>query len=783
MDNNILSRYELARSIMQGYQTNQLVLNDAIFPHWITSTDSSNSGFFWYLRETKTGKEFRLVDVGNTSNTPAFDHDALATSLSEATGKVIDSEDLPFVEITLDLSTLRVRFQAFENEWLFDSSNGQCHATDSPVPKQQVISPDERNAVFLRNNNLWIKDLRTGEERALTTDGTEDLSYGKSLFGIDATIQVQWSPNSKKLFAAQLDTNGVTTRYMVSYVPEDGNLHPTVNEFKVAYPGDKQVESYRLMVIDVDTGLSHTADYPKLTYVNHGPETFDGFFTGNLGWWSSDSRYAYFVDLSSRLKKVSVLQWDTDTGAVNTLLEENTSSFIRIREDTLSGLVFLPLPEYNELIWFSDRSGWAHLYLYDLSTGKLKHSITEGQWMVRGILHYNAEQRELLLQTSGRDPEINPYYRDICKVSIDSKKLTPLIAGPYDHIVYSSKNLCVMKYCFQYNMKSASKICGVSPDGRYIITTQSRVDTPPVTILLDKKDSNNQILEHADTSGLPKGWSWPEPVRLKAGDNQTDIYGVIFRPPNFSTKNRYPVIDFVSGMRCLNLIPDGSFVNSHFSYYFEMAALAALGFIVVGIVGRGTPLRSKAFQDHGFGKPGYEDDLNDHIAGLHQLANRYPYMDLERVGLTSMESAVNVVYGSLRHSEFYKVTVSHCFTDPRDIISLQEMYHGLNDKDSLYHFGGPEDYVESFSGKLLLINGLRTTVDSTFRLVEALQKANKDFDMLCLPNLMGQVTAYTRRRGWDYLVKHLQGIDPPHQFQLSENATGNGWDMNDINSD
>ena len=145
-----------------------------------------------------------------------------------------------------------------------------------------------------------------------------------------------------------------------------------------------------------------------------------------------------------------------------------------------------------------------------------------------------------------------------------------------------------------------------------------------------------------------------------------------------------------------------------------MAALAALGFIVVGIVGRGTPYRNKTFQDHNFGKPGYDDDLNDHITGLRQLATRYPYMDLEHLGITSMESAPNVVYGSLNHSDFYKVTVSHAFTDPRDTLSLLEMYHGLHDKETLSRLGGPEDCAESFSGRLLLINGPGS--EATFRL-------------------------------------------------------------------
>lgn len=782
MNNNILTRYEQAQTIMQGYATNRFVMNDAVFPYWITCSDGSDSYCFWYVRETKQGKEFRLVNAKAATNTRAFDHQALAASLTRVMGQVVDSKNLPISDVSITLSPLKICFQSLGKHWCYDPDSKHCQEQVSQGTQQGVYSPDGKKVVFLREHNLWIQDLTSGEAHALTEDGTENYSYGSAFLGIDTTVQALWSPDSKQLFTVQLDTRDVAARPIINYVPQDGSLRPILIQPKLAYPGDEHVPSYRLAIIDSNTGDLQAADYPHLPYVYHGAETIDGFFTGNLGWWSPDSRHAFFIDITRGSKKVNVVRWDTHTGATQVLFEESTDTYIRICEDTASPPVFLPLSDCNELIWYSERSGWAHLYLYDLNTGELKHPITEGQWLVRGILHYDAKQRELLLQTAARDPDISPYYRDICKVNIDSGVLTPLISSRFDHIVYSPKYLCLMISRAFHKIEYGDDVYGTSPCGQYVVTTYSRVDTPPVTVLINREGNEILTVETADISGLPIDWHWPEPVKLKAADDQTDIYGVVFRPPGFSPDKRYPVVDFLSGQRIANLAPQGSFINSHFCNYHDMAALAALGFIVVGIVGRGTPYRNKTFQDHNFGKPGYDDDLNDHITGLRQLATRYPYMDLEHLGITSMESAPNVVYGSLNHSDFYKVTVSHAFTDPRDTLSLLEMYHGLHDKETLSRLGGPEDCAESFSGKLLLINGPGS--EATFRLAEALQKANKDFDMLCLPNLVAEVTSYTRRRGWDYLVTHLQGIEPPHQFQLTtgmdiiiENAggLGSGW--------
>ncbi|MDB9953748.1 S9 family peptidase [Porticoccaceae bacterium] len=766
MNNDILSRYEQAQALMQGMISNRVVKNDTLFPNWIP-----NSEYFWYRRDTKSGnKEFRLVDAKSASNNSAFDHQALANSLTQATGKPVDSLNLPFKDIEITLSPPQIRFQFLDKDWLFDQENALCQEQSIAPPEQGISSPDGKKMVYVHESNLWIRDRATGEERALTDDGSPDFQYGRTLLDLDPKLQVLWSPDSSQIFAVQLDIRKVKTRNIVHFAPPDGSLHQKTTPIRLSHSGDQCIESYRLVSINVATGQVKAADYAHLPYSNYS--LVYGFFSAGLGWWSLDNQHAFFVDVTRGSKAVRVVRWDTHTGATRVLFEENTATFINLCSDAFDLPLFMPLPESNELVWFSERSDWAHLYLYDLNTGELKHPITGGKsstngekWMVRDILHYDPTQRELLLKTAGRDANISPYYVDICKVNIDSGELTPIVFGDFEHLVHREKNYLVSIIEF-LAIGRKEKISGVSPCGKYIVTTASRVDTAPVTKLVDRNGNNILTLETTDISCLPAGWQWPEPVKLKAADDKTDIYGVVFRPPHFSPDKRYPVIDFLIGCRQLNFSPQGSFNNDPICTYLEMSALAALGFIVVGIGGRGTALRNKSFHDHQFGKLGAEDDLNDHIAGIRQLAQRYPSMDLEHVGCTHMEGLASGVYSLLKHSGFYKVCVCHVLGDARFDTGMNEKYSGIIDKETLAKAQGPEDFVDSFSGKLLLIHGSMQDAEPLFRLVEALQKANKDFDMLCLPNLMSEVTSYTRRRAWDYLVRHLQGIEPPRQFRL-----------------
>lgn len=736
-------------------------MNDTVLPHWVKGTN-----YFWYKRQIKSGFEFRLVNAEFASNTVAFDHNEMANVLTEASGKAVTPNNLPLKDVKISLTPLKVSFHAFNRSWLYDTETLICQERVASESKG-MTSPDGKSTVFVQGDNLWVRDMETGSETALTHDGTVDNYYGSVRSPLSApceVVQAQWSDDSKHLLTLQQDVREVASRPVVNYTPSDGSLHPKLTQIKVAYPGDKHVETCRILAINVETGQVRKADYPPLSNWGLG----GGFFSEeNLGWWSFDSRHAYFVDVGRGAKVVRVVEFDTYSGATRVLFEETSDTFVKLSHIALKKPLFLPLPESNELIWFSERTGWGHLYLYDLSSGEMKHPVTEGEWLVREVLHYNSERREVLVQTAARDKNVSPHYRDVCKINIDSGKLNPLISGCYDYTVYQPDNPTVGVY--QEFGLEGTDINGVSPSGEYIVTTKSRVDTIPVSVLIDRSGREIIELEVADVSGLPSNWVWPEPVKVKGADDQTDIYGVMFRPPGFSPNQSYPVLDFSCSIRNYSYIPHGSFINGPcFSFYYLLgAALSALGFIVVALDARGTPNRDKKFQDHNYGDVASTCDFEDRISGLQQLAKKYPYMDLDRVGITGGDNLAAPVYGLLNYPDFYKVAVAHCFIEPQfQPASFGEQREGILADTKLCC---AEDSVESLKGKLLLIQGMLdpTTPASTFRLVDALQKANKDFDMLCLPNSAHEIPTYALRRNWDYLVKHLLGINPPKEFNLT----------------
>ena len=785
MKKSVLNCYEQAQTLFQGLLTNQIVKNDVVYPHWI-----EGSHYFWYLRETEGGNEFRLVNTDTASNAVAFDHSVLADNLALSTGKTINADKLPIKQVTITLSPTQVRFRAFEKNWQFDTDTATCkealpsQKTNSDVifsqdtstmPEmllQYLPSPNGKKEIFIQNHNIWIRDRQSGEESALTETGTADESFARSsYFNEDTnTIQALWAPDSKRLLTVQLDTRGVKMRDRCVYAPQDGSLQPLSLPLKVAYPGDKHVDSYRIVIIDIETKCLQTVDYSPLPLIVYS-DFIPGFFSLGLGWWSTDSQQAFFIDTSRGSKAVRLVELDTHTGSTQVVFEKS-ATFVKLHHELFDQPHFLPLPETNELIWFSERSGWTHLYLYDLNAGKLKHPITEGEWLVRDLLHFDPVTREVLVQTAARDSAVSPYYRDVCKINIDTGLLTPLVMGNFDHSVANNNKFAVItRDTLEIDNITGIGVDGVSPDGQFILVTRARVDTIPVSFVIDRDGKELFTVETADVAGLPEGWHWPEPVKLKAADDQTDIYGVVFRPPNFSPDSQYPILEYSSSMRSYSALPQGSFSLAAYMGlgYYQPAALAALGFIVVMIEGRGTPLRNKAFQDHHFGEVAATSDLNDRIAGIRQLAKRYPYMDINRVGITSTEIPTNAIYGLLHPSDFYSVVVLHCFNDPRyQMASLSETEDGTIDKSVINSNCYPENHLDHFSGKLFIIQGmLAIAVAGTFRLVEALQKANLTFDMLCMPNLTSKMTSYTIRREWDYLVTHLQGVEPPKDFKLT----------------
>ena len=787
-DSDLMGRYKKAQEYMQGMLTNKLVRNDTVFPHWISFKGQPERQCFWYQRQTKEGREYRFVDVDCHTNVPAFDHGTMAVALNkklrsiavddqrkETTKRIFDPCNLPIKSLRIvgahGKDAVDVYFQALNRSWLL--RNGESDIEEVEFTMEGISSPDGKKIAYIRDFNIWMSNLTTGEDCALTQDGVENFSYGHHLDGKDTLL---WSPDSQYLLVARLDRQSVRTVAHVNYGQKtcDG-WHPQVRESKRSYPGDLHIPEISLYCIHIKTGHVQKANYPPICTMYCGV-VGSGFFDAGLGWWSSDNRKAFFVHASRDSRIIQVIEWDTRSGDTRKIFEERDDLVVRLRHELVSLPLIVPIPDTDELIWFSERSGWGHLYLYDLASGDLKHQVTgvegSGDWLVREILHYDSESRDLVLKTSGRDPNIDPYYRDICKVNIDTGRITSIASGDFDMVVHQPRGTNSEIYTQFEKISTESRPSGISPTGRYLVATRSRADSIPVSLVIDRDGRELFTIEAADVSDLPDNWQWPEPVKLKASDNTTDIYAVVYRPSGFSPDKSYPVIDFISSIRGISAYSSGSFSNGPFcgNDYFGAAALAELGFIVVSIHGRGTPCRSKDFFTHHYGDQAFTSDLSDRIAGLQQLGKRYPYMDLDRAGISANENpSNNAIYASLLYSSFYKVTVIHCMPDPRFWeASLSEAFEGSSLSGLHDRTPYPEECVDTFGGKLLLVLGMGQWAfhQPTFLLVDALKNANKDFDMLCLPNVQHQVCAYAQRREWDYFVAHLQGGKPPKQFKL-----------------
>ena len=775
MVNDISSRYRQAQALLQGLLSKRLVLNDAVFPHWI-----SNSDCFWYECEiqiakesvTALGKEYRLVDAKARNNDIAFDHQSLAKALERVSGQSIDSRNLPICITEITLSPEKVYFKAFDKHWIFESNKLSCQEAKT-APDEGLLSPDGKKFAFVREHNLWVRNLASNEEHALTQDGTMDYPYATAAtpFGGPSSpaLQAVWSPDSRCLFTHQLDIRQVTTQSIVHHIPSDSDIRPQLFQYQAAYSADKHAETYRLVAIDTDTGNIQAASYERLALCRFG---FGFFSLEKFGWWANDSRRAFFVDVTRGAKTVNVVEFDTVTGATRILVKETSDTFVKLSHSILEFPLFKPLPDSDELIWFSERSGWGHIYLYDLKTGSLKHSITEGEWLVRDVLHLDRNRRELLVHTTGRDRAISPYYRDICRVNIDTGDLISLVSGDNDYVVFTSDSSPVqVRSAYDLDIPAS----GISPSGNYIVTTRSRVDDLPVSLLIDRAGNEILILEIANPFGLPENWQWPEPIKVKSADGKVDLYGVVFRPPGFSPNKSYPVLDFSCGHPGFSYISHAAFINGAFygAPYLEGAAYAALGFVVVAIEGQGTPYRHKAFQDESYGCMASANAFDDRIAGIRQLAECYPYIDLNRVGIVGCDGITGPVHGLLEHPEFYKVGVMMALEDSRFVpASIAEMFEGINPQPNTTY---AEAFAASLQGKLLLVHGMLDTVTppvATLRLIDALQQANKDFDVLLLPSDGHKISSYMLRRTWDYLVFHLQGVEPPKNFKLTS-----GYDL------
>jgi len=687
--------YERAESML-GYNTEQLVDRANVRPNWLPGDK------FWYRILTAEGHEFVLVDPAKGTRTAAADLEKLGV---EAPGKG-------------------------------EGRRGRG---------SEVLSPDGKKAAFIRDYNLWVKDVSTGAETQLTTDGVKDFGYATDNAGWKSSDRpiLAWSADSRRIATNRQDERNVGDMYLVTT-----NVgHPALKAWKYPLPGDKDIATIQRVIINVDT--------PKVVVLNVPADPHRATLSDDIASsgtlddveFSSDDSQLAFVSTSRDHRQEKFRIADATTGTVREVFEETVATQY---ESGRGAINWRYLPQSGEVIWYSERDNWGHLYLYDAKTGQLKNQITKGEWVVSRIVKVDGKKRQIYFLAAGKETG-NPYFNHLYRVGFDGRKLTPLSPEDGNHTIT------------------------LSPGGNYIIDSYSQPDVPPVTVLRNLDGKLLTTLEKADISRLlATGWKAPRPITVKAADGKTDLYGLLFTPSYLDSTRKYPIIDYIYPG------PQGGSVGSwSFSVgRVDDQALTELGFVVVAIEGTSNPYRSKSFHDMSYGDMS-TNTLADQVAGIKQLAAEHKWIDLDRVGIWGHSGGGFATAGAMfRYPDFFKVGISESGNhDNRNYEDdWGERYDGLltmgADGKSNYEAQANENYAKNLKGKLMLAHGLmdnNVPPYNTLLVIEALTKANKDYDLVVFPNAphgYGVYSPYMMRRRWDYFVRNLAGMEPPAGYEL-----------------
>ena len=621
----------------------------------------------------------------------------------------------------------------------------------------EILSPNRELAAYIDNFNLWVRNTKTDKRFQLTFDGFNNYGYATNNAGWKKSKSpvLKWSPDSKKIATFRQDARGVGEMYLTST-----NVgHPKLEAWKYALPGDDKIFEIERLIIDVKSKkiikFKMNNDFQRSTTTDHIAGR-DGEFLDTQ--WSDDSSKLAFISTSRDHKEAHLQIADSKTGDVFSLFKENVKTYY---ESGVRAENWKVLFDSNEFIWYSEKDNWGHLYLYDLSTKKLKNRITSGNWLVRKIMHIDYINREIIFTAGGREKG-NPYHIYLYKINFDGNKLICLTPERGSHSISSS------------------------PNWNYFVTTYSTTNTSPISILKDRNGKNLLQLASSNTDELIKnGWQEPLEFNVKARDDKTDLFGIMYLPSDYKKNKKYPILNYIYPGPQSGSVGNYSFMVSR----KDFQSLAELGFIVVSVDAMGTPGRSKSFHDAYYGNMG-DNGIPDNIYAIQQLANRYSFMDISKVGIWGHSGGGFASTAAiLKYPDFYDVAVSTSGNhDNRNYIAdWGEKWHGLlkpldlNKKDgkldfdiskSNYDIQANQLLVNNLKGKLLLAHGLlddNVPPSSTFLVVDALINANKDFDLILFPNKRhsyGNLNNYMMRRKWDYFVKHLKSINPPKNYSF-----------------
>lgn len=720
--------------------TDKQITGTVDYPHW------SNNEQLLYRSSTEQGKQFFVLDAKTKQKKLAFDHQKLATALARITEKEVNQENLPFKSfeiVSKNKISLKVKGKAYQ----CNIESYLCKLTKNAAKKNELVAPNGEQAVFIREHNLWLRNLNDNSEKQLTTDGIENFGYATNNAGWVRGKKpvVKWSPDSKKLTTFKHDGRNVGEMGIVSTAVG----HPKIDVWKYPLPGDENIFKIHRVVIDVEqakvTPLAMPADDHRSTITDHVAGRDGSLLDVD---WSADSSNFAFVSSSRDHKTATLKMADATTGKVSTILSEVEESFF---ESGVSGISWKYLDKSNEIIWFSQRSDWGHLYLVDATTGKIKNQITQGDWTVLELLDINQDTGKLIFTGAGKEGG-DPYFHYLYSINKDGTNLTLLTPEKKHHRITLSKN------------------------AEYFLDRVSTPNQAESSFIRSTSNKSGFVVEQMDISKLTAtGWQAPTPFIVKDRNGEHDIHGLMYKPSDFDASKSYPVVNY--------LYPGpqvGSIRGRHFrTARGDNQAIAELGFIVIEIDALGTPGRSKSFHEFYYQNMG-DSGIPDQVAAIRQLAKQHSWIDSSKVGIWGHSGGgFASTRALLTYPDFYSVAVSQAGNhDNRNYADeWGEKYHGVlvknEDGSTNYDSQANQLIVDNLKGKLLIAHGTTDTnvpPYNTLVVVEALIEANKDFDMLMLPNRGHGFAreAYMMRKRWDYFVQHLMAVTPPKEFTFSK---------------
>ncbi|HJU74066.1 MAG TPA: DPP IV N-terminal domain-containing protein [Gemmatimonadaceae bacterium] len=750
-----------------GWNATELVLNDAPRVRWLPGDR------FWYRNRGEKGYEFLMADASTGAKRPVFDHVRLAAALSEAADTTYEPYKLPFRDFTFEDGERAIRFSVARAKfWKCELTTYACTGPDSVAPNKtsEVRSPDGKWFAFERGGNLYLRSASGSatnggtrsegvgsEEIPLTSDGTADYGYAIANIGCCAQITtirnktelrpfVLWSPDSKRLLTHRFDQRGVRQMHLV----ETKNPGPILHSYRYALPGDSVIPKVEYLIVDIGTRGTVKLDQPPQDAVN----TTCCWFRTDTVWkdvrWTAAGDAVFFTQGKRGYKELVLHTADASTGKTRAILTESSKTFVETNQNSGGIPNWRPISGGREIVWWSERDGWGHLYLIDAATGAVKNRITAGDWLVSDLLWVDDAQRTVYFTARGRERG-DPYFRYLYRARLDGTGLERLTSEEGDHDIQ------------------------MAPSGKFLIDSYSRPDAAPVTVIRRADGTVVRELQRGDLSRLlAVGWTMPEALTLKARDGHTELRALLWRPTHFDSTKRYPIIDYIYPGPQIGSISSRQFTASPSG---NARALAELGFLVLQVDALGTPGRSKAFHDFYYGNMG-DNGIPDHITAIKQVALKYPQVDLDRVGIFGHSGGgFSSTDAILRHPDFFKVAVSSAGNhDNRSYdYTWGEKYHGVLKKlsDTTDSFDSQSNWrlANNLRGKLLLMYGTlddNVHPNATLLLVDELIKANKEFDMLVLPNRNHGFASepYVVKRTWDYFVEHLLGKEPPAGYVI-----------------